>query len=342
MASSSPFLDLAHPRSIGDHPPPRADLVRRGAREGPRREEGGVLPPSIRLRRPHDGRVDAWRAHGEAQGRGDGTGLLAQERIVESTEPHPVVLVVGLGRLPLVAPRHVRDRALRDHAQPPLDCQRQRELEGLLVGNAHRGLERVEPPALDGIARRLPVTAIADEPRHAPFPRALERRDDLALPQMLERAAVQLDEIDRIRPEPAQAPLDALEERGAPPVSAPEAPPVAALREEMKLTAAAAHGLADELFAVLVALRGVDHIEPGVESAAEEPRHRTSADPLVADLRAPEAENAHGQTGLTERPSLHARQSARTRSSRRPSVASRTSSVSPAGSTRSVVTPASR
>src|SRR5215813_7294285 len=342
MASSSPFLDLAHPRSIGDRPPPRADLVRRGAREGPRREQGGVFTPSIRLGRPHDGRVDAWRAHGEAQGRGDSTGLHAQERIVESPKPHPVVLVVGLGRLPLVAPRHVRDRPLRDDAHSPLYCQRQRELEGLLVGNTHRGLEGVEPPALDGVARRLPVAAIADEPRHASFPRALERRDGLTLLQMLEGAAVELNEIDRVCLEPAQAPLDALEERGAPPVSAPEAPPVSALREEMKVAAAAAHRLADELFAVLVALRGVDHVETGVESAAEEPRHCTNADPLVTDLRTPEAENAHGQTGLAERPSLHARQSARTRSSRRPSVASRRASVSPAGSTRSVVTPASR
>ena len=45
--------------------------------------------------------------------------------------------------------------------QPLLPRQRQREREGLLVGDAHRGLQRVEAAALDGVPRRGAVAAVA-------------------------------------------------------------------------------------------------------------------------------------------------------------------------------------
>src|SRR5262249_56340888 len=73
----------------------------------------------------------------------------------------------------------------------------------------------------------------------------------------------------------------------------------------MELPTAPAHRLADQLLAVLVALGGVDDVEAGVQRAVEEPRHRAAAHSLIADLRAPEAEDARFHVRLAELPSLH-------------------------------------
>ena len=90
--------------------------------------------------------------------------------------------------------------------------QRQRQLERLLVRDADRGLERVETAALDRVARRLAVAAVADVPGPALLARPLERADRVALLKLGERAAVELDQIEVVGREPAQAPLDARQE----------------------------------------------------------------------------------------------------------------------------------
>jgi len=104
-----------------------------------------------------------------------------EKRIVEGPEARPVGLVVRLGRLPRVPPRDVGQRPLGDHAHLPRVRQGQRELDGLLVRDVHRRLERVEAPTFDRVARGLAVAAVADVPGPAAFARALEGLDDLAL-----------------------------------------------------------------------------------------------------------------------------------------------------------------
>src|SRR2546425_9953760 len=104
---------------------------------------------------------------------------------------------------------------------------------------------------------------------------------------------------------PLRAALDAFERRGGPPVGAAPAAAVAALGEHVIVATARADGAADEDLAVLVALRGVHHVEAGVERAAQQAPDRALAHPLVADLRAAEAEHADHQVGGAELPSLH-------------------------------------
>ena len=179
-------------------------------------------------------------------------------------------------------------------------------LDGFLVGDAHRGLQRVEGAAFDGIARRLPVAAIADVPRLAGRPRLLERLDDVALLKLGERAAMELDQVDVIGSEALQAPLDALPQRRRPPLAAPPALAVPALGEEVVVGPARADRASDQLLTVLVAFRRVDHVEPGVERRAQQALDGPPASALVADLRAPEAEHAHVHVRLAEPPALHA------------------------------------
>ncbi len=184
--------------------------------------------------------------------------------------------------------------------------QRQREINGFLIGDAHRGLESVEAAALDRIPRRPAVTAIADVARPAPLPRPLERLDHVALLELGQRAAMELDEVDVIGGEPFETPLDALEQRPGAPIATPPAIAVPALGEEVIFRPPAPDRPPDQLLAGVVALRRVDHVEAGVERGAQEPRDSPLTHALVADLGSAEAEHAHVHVRLSQSPSLHA------------------------------------
>src|SRR5262249_3607612 len=120
-----------------------------------------------------------------------------------------------------------------------------------------------------------------------------------------QRAAVELDEIDMIGGETAQAALDARQDRRAPPVGAGPAAGVPALREESNLPAARTDGLADQGLAVVVALRGIDHVQADIERAAEESRDRLRAHPLITDLGSTEPEYARHDLGPSEPALFH-------------------------------------
>src|SRR6185503_19619046 len=90
-----------------------------------------------------------------------------------------------------------------------------------------------------------------------------------------------------------------------PPVGARPAAGVPAFREQRNVSAASPDRFADEALAVVVALRGVDHVQAGVERAAEQPRHRPRADALIADLGAAEAEHARDDVRSSEPALLH-------------------------------------
>ena len=174
-----------------------------------------------------------------------------------------------------------------------------------MVRDADRGLERVEAAALDRVARRRAVAAVADVPRPAPIARPLERGDGVAPPELVERAAVELDQVEVVGLEATQAPLDAGEQRRRAPVRAPPAASMAALGEEVELPPPGAERPPNEDLAVLVALGRVDHVQTGIQRAPEESRDRAAAHPLVADLGAAEAEHARDHIRLAEPALLH-------------------------------------
>src|SRR4029453_8037170 len=132
--------------------------------------------------------------------------------------------------------------------------------------------------------RGLAVAAVADVARPAALSRLLQRSDDIAAAELGQRAAVQLDQVEAIGAQALEAALDAAEQGLGSPVAAAPAAPVPALGEEEELVPASADGLADQLFAVLVALRRVDDVQAGVERAAEEALDRAEARALVAHL----------------------------------------------------------
>src|SRR5919198_1137434 len=83
-------------------------------------------------------------------------------RRLSLSQAQPIGLVIGLGGLPRVSPGDVRERTFGDHAHPPSARSRDRELDRRLVRDTDRGLECIETAALDGVARRLAVAAVAD------------------------------------------------------------------------------------------------------------------------------------------------------------------------------------
>src|SRR5207244_3705042 len=110
-------------------------------------------------------------------------------------------------------------------------------VERRLIRDADRGLEGVEAPALDLVARRRAVSAVADVARLSPLAGPLQGLDDVTLAQLSLGAAVELDQVDVVGPEAAQTPLDALGQRARPPVRAPVLRGMTALREEVVLRA---------------------------------------------------------------------------------------------------------
>ena len=164
---------------------------------------------------------------------------------------------------------------------------------GALLRSIERSLSRLATDHLDLIQL------------HSCGLEVLQRRNDVALAQLGERAAVELDEVEVVGAQALAAALDAGQQRLRPPVGAAPAAGVTALGEQMDVAAAPADGLADQLLAVLVALGRVDDVEAGVERAAEQALHRADAGPLVADLRAAEAEHAGHDVGPAEPATLH-------------------------------------
>src|SRR5262249_61436258 len=95
---------------------------------------------------------------------------------------------------------------------------------------------------------------------------------------------------------------------GARPPSLP--PPAAgwpALGEQVDPPPPRADRLADQAFALVVALGRVDHVKPRVECAAEEPADGAAAHALVADLGAAEAKDARHHVGPAETALLQSR-----------------------------------
>ena len=86
-------------------------------------------------------------------------GVAREEVVLELLEALPVGLDVAVFGLLGVLPDGIGDRPLDDHAHPSLARKREGQIDGLLVGDVERSLERVEGAAADGIAGGLVVAA---------------------------------------------------------------------------------------------------------------------------------------------------------------------------------------
>ena len=161
-----------------------------------------------------------------------------QEVVFQFLQALPVghdIVVVGLLREP---PDGVGDRPLDDHAHPALAGQRQRQIDGLLVGDVERCLQRVEGTAADGVAGGLVVAGIADVARVSHLAGTLECGDDVTLAQLGLRATMKLNQVDAVGAQPLEAAADALEQRVGPPVLGVGPFGVPALGEQEELAAA--------------------------------------------------------------------------------------------------------
>ncbi len=81
---------------------------------------------------------------------------------------------------------------------------------------------------------------------------------------------------------------------------------MSALGKEVALAAATLNGVADEFFAIHVALGCIDDVETEVEGGVKHLFDGDSGDSLVPDLRSPEAQDAHLHFGLAKLSPFHA------------------------------------
>ena len=116
---------------------------------------------------------------------------------------------------------------------------------------------------------------------------------------------MQLDQIQTIGAQSFQAPLDARQQRGRPPVLDARRVGMTALREQVEILAPVGRGLADQLLTLHVTLGGIDDVESGIEGAVQQVGDRLRRRFLEADLGAAKPQHAHAHVGLTQLTRLH-------------------------------------
>ena len=164
-------------------------------------------------------------------------------------------------------PGGIRNGPLCDHPHLFRARAGQGQVDRFLVGNVDGSLEGVKGPRLDREAGGLAVAAVTDKADVAALARSLQRGDGIPFLQDRFGAAVQKDEVEPVGLEPAQAALDRFEDGIGRPIGRALHPVrMAHLGKKMKLVAPMRNGFTDELLAVAVALRGIDHVETGIEA----------------------------------------------------------------------------
>ena len=103
---------------------------------------------------------------------------------------------------------------------------------------------------------------------------------------------MKLYQVDAVGLQSREAASDALEQRIGPPILGVRAFRVAALREEIELAAARCHGLSDQFFALKVAFRRIDEVQPGVERIAQDACHGVDGCLLKTDFGSAETKRA--------------------------------------------------
>src|ERR1043166_9518798 len=114
---------------------------------------------------------------------------------------------------------------------------------------------------------------------------------------------MQLQKVQAIRIQALQTALSTFEDgRLGPICTSLHAVGMAAFGEEIKILSAIADGLTNQLLAVVITFRGVDHVQPGVEGAVQQIGDRLSGRALIPNLRSAESENGNVHIGFTETP----------------------------------------
>ena len=78
-----------------------------------------------------------------------------------------------------------------------------------------------------------------------------------------------------------------------------------ALGEKIKFTSPFAHCLADELFAIVITLGRVDHVQTSLKRAVQQFRDRLGRCLLITDLGSAKAEDGNLHVGFSKSPLFH-------------------------------------
>jgi hypothetical protein len=114
----------------------------------------GIFATPVRVLRADDGGVNSRHTQRESQSnRGHLPGVALQKVVIQLLQPLPISLVVGDGRLLLISPGSVGNRPFGDHGHFAFACQGERQIDGFLIRDADRCLQRIEHAAFDCIAR---------------------------------------------------------------------------------------------------------------------------------------------------------------------------------------------
>src|SRR5437870_9233014 len=114
---------------------------------------------------------------------------------------------------------------------------------------------------------------------------------------------MQLHDVDLVRFQPPQTALNAFQNRGFRPISSlTKTVRMTALGEKIKFFSATAHCLSDQLFAVVVTFRGIDHIQTGIERAVQQFSDSFSGRGFLADLESSNPETRAVHAGLPKAP----------------------------------------
>ena len=116
---------------------------------------------------------------------------------------------------------------------------------------------------------------------------------------------MQLNQIEPVRAQPAQAALDTFQKRCRRPIFAANAARMAALRKEVIVRPPIGDRLADQLFAAFIAFAGVDDIKPGIQGAFEQASHRFFGGSFKANLGPAETKDRDLHIGFAKVPSFH-------------------------------------
>jgi hypothetical protein len=280
----------------------RGCLIGLGVGGAPGQRLAGLAPG-----RPHADRRPGLGEHEAAR-------ALGRERDVHRAEPVPVRAAVGRVGADGLAPRAVRERALREHAEAALGGERDRAIEGALVGDIDRALHGAEPAALDRPQERLVVAGVRGDPDLAGPLRGGERLDDVPALQHVERARVEVGDVEPRRREALEREIDPGADARAGPVRyAGHA--VAELRRDHRAIAPAAQRRPDPLLRAAVARRGVDQRDAEIERGVDEALGgRIVEHARIAERTGAEPQRRDGEAGRAEGTCLHRRSLRRSRS----------------------------
>src|ERR1700693_4179103 len=229
--------------------------------------------------------------------------IAAPEVIGEPTPAMEVLrggLLVARRRGP--GPGGVGERALGEHADAPLGrLAHGAVLLGGEIAEVDRRLDTAEASGIDRPlerAARSGVGGCADLPA---LPGAGQGLHDLSASKHLDRAGVEMDDVDHVGPQLPEGEVDAFLDCRAGPVGA-AGHPISDLGREDELRTPVREVPADPFLGEAIAAGGVDQGRPGVEGAVEQRPGFLLGEPGMTRRRGPVTKPRDVDSRLAERP----------------------------------------